>query len=209
MVDSRYADVVDEWFNQTLEIYAETETSYGVAEQMSSRLPVTEGGIQEMIQYIEEQYSEKRLLKHFGILISACVNMSLTEGITLSVNTPFSYIGLNNNNELTIDGNLNMCTGEGMVGGKLTINGNVGMYLGSGLQGGNIMVDGDCGGDMGSRMIGGEITINGSCGRDATVLAKGGRVNLNGSVKSICEYTEATVIYYSDKIMTCPELFEM
>ena len=125
MVRFRYADVVDEWFNQTLEIYAETETSYDIAEQMNRRLPGTEGQIQEVIQYIEEQYSEERLLKHFGILISACVNMSLTEGITLSVNTPFSYIGLNNNNELTIDGNLNMCTGEGMVGGKLTINGNI------------------------------------------------------------------------------------
>lgn len=209
MVRFRYADLVDEWFNQTLDIYTEFDRSYDIAEQMYSRLPDTEGEIQEVIQYIEGQYSEERLLKEFGILISACVNMSSTEGITLSVNTPFSYIGLKNNNELTIDGNLNMSTGKRMVGGKLTINGNVGWYLGSGLQGGDIIVNGDCGIDMGSRMIGGEITINGSCSRDAAVLAKGGRVNLNGPVKSICSYTEATVIYYSDKIMTCPELLEM
>ena len=202
MLSQHQLDAAEKW--STEGIYDGAETAYNRAHKINSILPKNEDDIQSMVEYIEGSCSDEYSLKRFGIFISACVNASSTEEIKLTVKKPLSYMGLYNNNYVTIKGDVGAFAGEEMSGGQLAIEGNAEEYLGNRLHGGEITVRGTCGPNLGSFMDDGKIIIEGSCGRDIAPCATGGIVEVYGDCGDRSPFTDASVYHKGELLEPHP-----
>lgn len=189
---------VDEWLKESE--YRDIGPKYDLALKYVANMPKKESDLQQLLEDIERKYSEDLIYPYFGIFVSAAVNKSTVEGITLNVKNPLiSYLGLNNNNELTIFGDVKNFTGYNMEGGILTINGNTNSYTGADMHGGELILNGNCKNQLGLRMTGGKITVKGNANGDVATLADGGIVELLGEYKHIGPFTKAKV-YHGEKV---------
>lgn len=179
------------------QIVLDAQKAYGLA--VKHDLPKGPDEIQRLVSDIEKYYFGKRIPSRVGGYVSAAINTSSAEGIELLVKRPLSYLGLNNNNDLTIIGNVKDFTGLCMLGGKLVVTKNAKEYAGSRLRGGEITVKGNCGRNTGDHMYAGKIVVLGNCEKDLAVLAKGGVVEVHGELGDkpgpIARFTNASVYH--------------
>ncbi len=83
---------------------------------------------------------------------------------------------LNEDNEIVVNGNVDLSTGILMQNGTVKINGNAGKNTGALLNGGTVIINGNCDDFTGIDMIKGSIIVNGNAGKFLAANKKSGAV---------------------------------
>ncbi len=144
---------------------------------------------------LSEFADEEYLSSKAGFFISALVNngneteykvfVPHIEEIRGHLKLKVSWLGYRNTKNLTIEGNIEACTGDKMQGGQIIVNGNVrGTELGDFMEGGRIIVNGNMGTGVGIKMKNGEIIINGNVSANIGDNMLGGVIRINGDVNA-------------------------
>jgi glutamate synthase domain-containing protein 3 len=88
--------------------------------------------------------------------------------------------GMNQNAEITVNGNAGPGLAENMMSGRITVNGNASQYCGATAHGGLLVVKGDAAARCGISMKGVDIVVGGSIGHMSAFMAQTGRLVVCG-----------------------------
>lgn len=88
--------------------------------------------------------------------------------------------GMNQNAELTINGNAGPGLAENMMSGRVVVNGNASQYCGATAHGGQLIIKGNAAARCGISMKGVDIVVNGSIGHMSAFMAQSGRLVVCG-----------------------------
>ncbi len=138
-------------------------------------LPETPEEIQALIYKIE---SEPNLLAS-GHYISYCINKIPDEDIELEMKKAYSYLGENNNKNLTIKGDVADWVGRKNKG-KILVKGNAENWAGAYMDGKELIIEGNTGYLSGAYMKKGELIIKKNCGDEPGHGLCGGCIIVEG-----------------------------
>ncbi|MCK4730235.1 MAG: hypothetical protein KAT28_02850 [Candidatus Aenigmarchaeota archaeon] len=139
-------------------------------------LPETAEEIQALIYKIE---SEPNLLAS-GHYISYCINKIPDEDIELEMKKAYSYLGENNNKNLTIKGDVADWVGRKNKG-KILVKGNAENWVGAYMDGKELIIEGNTGYLSGAYMKKGELIIKKNCGDEPGHGLCGGSIIVEGN----------------------------
>ena len=157
------------------------EAEYRYFESLFFRNFNSEEITQETVQEVIEELESGNFLKlDGGIAISALLNLSSEENIEIEVKRPWNYLGMYNQKNIDIEGNVGNFLGKNMHKGKISVNGNAEHYVGERMEGGRIVVNGKVEYCAGRCMLGGELWVEGDAGWNLGISMKGGIVVVDG-----------------------------
>ena len=108
--------------------------------------------------------------------------------------------GMNQNANITINGNAGTGLGENMMSGLIHVKGNVSQSAGASAHGGTIIVDGDASSRCGISMKGINIIVKGSVGHMSAFMAQSGSLLICGDAgEALGDSIYETVIYLGGK----------
>ena len=222
-MNKRYFGMYEGLFNEEIrdkELKVNIETSIGLEEIIKSyeiflenefgtypinrieKINYTKKDI-EYFCYELKEYENHKNFDYSGAYISALINNIIEDedevvldlsGLKKAIN----YIGYQlKRGQVIVLGNIGLCTGMIMDGGKIIVKGNVDSVRN--INFGNVVVEGDVG-NVGYRMKGGEIIINGNAGYVGGSMT-GGKIYLNGGYGEISKQIFGGEIYHKGKLI--------
>jgi formylmethanofuran dehydrogenase subunit C len=178
-------------------------TIYQAMLPIVEKLQYTKDDVEAFSYSLEEFQHERNFSEKAGFFLSALINIGKDRDYVIHTShlaRPPDFLGIYNEKNITVDGDVGMELGEEMTGGSITVNGdigknaghrmkdgsitvtgNAGHFLGSFMKGGSISVAGDAGIHVGWEMKDGDIIVEGNAGDNVGTDMKGGSITIGGN----------------------------
>ncbi len=153
-------------------------------------------------------FTESYFFEDTGLFLSAYINLSHQKTklkdyiLDVSIfNVPLSYIGTNNESNITIFGNVKHYLGKSMDNGKIILNGDCESLTGADMYNGEIIINGNASSDVGNVLRGGTIRVKGNAGIDVGSGMCLGTIYLDGTYTNLADDKARGEIYHKDTII--------
>ncbi|MFH0860799.1 MAG: hypothetical protein V1921_06325 [Candidatus Altiarchaeota archaeon] len=172
-------------FAENFNLTSDTSRYYGWALENTKKLDVSSSEVQSILDSLEKTFGDDHTYSWFmGLYMTALMRNSSRKKFRLAAKVPLHFLGyhMEEDKDVTVDGDVGDWVGSNMAAGRITVNGRAGDSLGALMEGGSIHVRGDAGMDVGRGARSGTIDVDGVIGgvahdvRGAKVRQKGRRV---------------------------------
>jgi hypothetical protein len=178
--------------------------NYEAIVEIVKKLQYTKRDIERFNFALGELQHEDGFSKKAGFFLSALMNKAETREfiiVTQFLATPIDCLGMDNEKNIIVNGDLKGIVGSDMICGSITVHGNVEDIIGGGMKSGSIIVHGSADRSIGWEMEGGSITIIGDVGDTVGYAMKGGTVTVHGNAGTeIGEHMEGGDIHINGDI---------
>jgi hypothetical protein len=146
-----------------------------------------------------------------GIFLSTLINKGKDCDYVIRTQhlaTPPDNLGICNEKNIIVDGDVGHNLGYRMESGCITVEGDAESDVGSSMEDGNITIKGNAGLHVGQNMLRGRIIIKGNVGHCVGWQMKGGNITIEGNAgHSIGVEISGGEIYIHGDYMTIPDIF--